>query len=253
MHKPFDTGSGPLRTCCAWALAVLTLTPGPASAIEAVCEARSGAQLTPVIELYTSEGCSSCPPADRWLSGLKGQPVVAQAFHVAYWDYIGWKDRFAQPQFTDRQRAIAVASGQRNIYTPQLVRNGRDWRDWRAQGRTLDAGLPARASIVLRRLPGSAGFEASVAPVAAQQGWTAYVSVTEDGHASRVLAGENAGETLKHDFVVRQFTSLGRHQGTQTLRFAAIAAAPEYPRRINLVVTDPVSGEPLQALSMACS
>ena len=72
------------------------------------CQASSGTTLTPVIELYTSEGCSSCPPADQWLSGLKGQPVVAQAFHVAYWDTIGWKDRFAQATFSARQKDIAA-------------------------------------------------------------------------------------------------------------------------------------------------
>ena len=69
---------------CALPLAVLAANP--------VCEARSGANLTPVIELYTSEGCSSCPPSDQWLSSLKGQAVVAEAFHVAYWDYIIFKE-----------------------------------------------------------------------------------------------------------------------------------------------------------------
>jgi hypothetical protein len=244
----------PFPQATASALALLVLGSSPGHAADPQCEARSGAQRTPVVELYTSEGCSSCPPADRWLSTLKGQPVVAQAFHVAYWDYIGWKDRFAQPQFTDRQRAIAASNGLRNIYTPQLVRNGRDWRPGgAAPARVLDEKAPAQAHIVMRRLPGAAGFEATIQPVAASQAWTAHLSVTEDGHASRVLAGENAGETLRHDFVVRQFTPLGRHQGAQTLRFAAVASAPEHLRRINLIVTDPVSGEPLQALSMTCS
>jgi hypothetical protein len=111
------------------------------------CAAQSGATQAPVIELYTSEGCSSCPPADKWLSSLKtpgagpgsdkGGAVtgavngaVVQAFHVGYWDYIGWVDRFASPAHTTRQRQIAALGGQSTIYTPQAVLNGRDWRNW---------------------------------------------------------------------------------------------------------------------------
>src|SRR5215208_1074952 len=100
---------------------------GSAPASSAACKAESAASLTPVIELYTSEGCSSCPPADRWLSTLKpsvaaGRAVV-QAFHVGYWDYIGWVDRFASPVYTERQRRIASLNHRSGIYTPQLVRN----------------------------------------------------------------------------------------------------------------------------------
>ena len=103
-----------------------------------------------MIELYTSEGCSSCPPADRWLSSLKGTAAeggaVVQAFHVSYWDYIGWIDRFASPAYTVRQREVAAWNGKSGIYTPQLVRNGQDWRDY---SRALDGAQPARARITL--------------------------------------------------------------------------------------------------------
>lgn len=99
-------------------LPVATLAANPS------CETRSGERLTPVVELYTSEGCSSCPPADQWLSTLKGKSVVAQAFHVGYWDYIGWVDRFAKPQHTERQRQLAVANGLRSIYTPKWCAMG---------------------------------------------------------------------------------------------------------------------------------
>ena len=82
-----------------------------------------------VVELYTSEGCSSCPPADRWLSTLKAPVaqgrVVVQAFHVGYWDYIGWKDRFASKEGTERQRLYARALKQRYVYTPEMVVDGR--------------------------------------------------------------------------------------------------------------------------------
>jgi hypothetical protein len=108
------------------------------------CSATSGPTITPVLELYTSEGCSSCPPADQWISTLKGKNLVVQAFHVGYWDYIGWVDRFASPAHTNRQREIAARNNQRSIYTPQAVLNGQDWRNWGGQPAPKET---ARASI----------------------------------------------------------------------------------------------------------
>ncbi|MEO8119148.1 MAG: DUF1223 domain-containing protein [Rhodoferax sp.] len=230
-------------------LALLAL-PLAALGASPACEVRSGERLTPVIELYTSEGCSSCPPADQWLSTLKGKPVVAQAFHVGYWDYIGWVDRFATPANSSRQREMAATNGLRGIYTPQLVRNGRDWRDY---ARALDGNAPARATISLQRTDANDSFEARVSPASGVGSWSAYWTVTEHGHSSRVKAGENAGATLQHDFVVRQYTPVGRYQGSQTLRFVAIAAQAGHPRQINLVVSDPKTAEPLQAVSLQCS
>ncbi len=234
----------------AFSLPTLLILPIAVLAASPVCEIRSGERLTPVIELYTSEGCSSCPPADQWLSTLKGKPVVAQAFHVGYWDYIGWVDRFATPANTSRQREISAMNGLRGVYTPQLVRNGRDWRDY---AHAVETSAPARASIILQRTVGADSFEARVTPASGADGWSAYWTVTEHGHSSRVKAGENAGETLLHDFVVRQYTPVGRYQGTQTLQFAAVAAQAAHPRQINLVVSDPKTGEPLQAVSLQCS
>ena len=98
-------------------------------------------------------------------------------------------------------------------------------------------------------------FEARVSPLPALQtaaSWSAYWTITEHGHNSKVQAGENAGEFLKHDFVVRQYTPVGRYRGAQMLPFTAIAAQSQHPRQINLVVTDTLTGKPLQALSLAC-
>ena len=108
------------------AVAVASAASLAAGASQNSCGAESGAWVTPVVELYTSEGCSSCPPADRWYSSLKTQhgvesQAVIQAFHVGYWDYIGWVDRFASPAYTARQRQIAQWNNQRSIYTPQFV------------------------------------------------------------------------------------------------------------------------------------
>ncbi len=234
------------------AAVVAAALPFGANAGVSNCEIASGDRLMPVIELYTSEGCSSCPPADQWLSGLKGKPVVAQAFHVAYWDYIGWADRFAMPSFAARQKEVAQVNGLRGISTPQVVRNGRDWPQWRSALHNDDFNKPARAAIVLRGQGGSNAFVAHVAPTDANGKWTAYWTVTEHQHASRVKAGENAGETLQHDFVVTQYTPAGRYQGAHALRFHAVAAHADHPRQVNLVVSDAQTGEPLQALSLQC-
>jgi hypothetical protein len=226
---------------------------GRAQAGAAVCKAESAATRVPVIELYTSEGCSSCPPADRWLSSLKG-PVasgrgVVQAFHVGYWDYIGWVDRFASPAHTDRQRQIARRNGRSGTYTPQLVRDGQDWRDYsRALGGT---GEPAGARITMNKEDGDA-FRALVTPAADMGSWAAYWTVTEHGHSSKVNAGENKGEFLQHDFVVRQYVPAGEYRGEARITLRAVAAQQMHPRQVNLVVFDPASGRTLQALSLAC-
>lgn len=224
-----------------------------AAAVAGTCEARSAPTLTPVIELYTSEGCSSCPPADRWLSGLKPAAtegrVVAQAFHVGYWDYIGWVDRFATPAHTARQRQLAAANGLRSIYTPQLVRNGRDWRDY--AGALSQKPEPARADIRLQKVQADV-FEATVLPMDATGSWSAYWTVTEHGHSSKVKAGENSGEFLRHDFVVRQYVPAGQYRGEQRLQLHALAEGKAHPRQVNLVVFEPKSGKPLQALSLSC-
>lgn len=221
------------------------------------CAASSGPHITPVLELYTSEGCSSCPPADTWASTFKEKNVVVQAFHVGYWDYIGWVDRFAAPAYTSRQREVAASNRLRNIYTPQVVVNGRDWPQWgNAQTHILGARDPARAHITLQRVADDQ-FEATVTATAGNAPtWAAYWTVTEHGHNSKVKAGENAGEFLKHDFVVRQYTQAGEYKASsaapQKLAFRSVAATPGHKRQINLVVFEPQSGKTLQALSLSC-
>lgn len=244
-------------------IAACALLAGAASTFSAQnqCSATSGASVTPVIELYTSEGCSSCPPADKWASSLKGKDVVVQAFHVGYWDYIGWVDRFAAPAYTQRQRAVAARNNLRSIYTPQAVLNGKDlpqWNNWPHRLGQTKPSDPAQARITLQQL-GPDQFEATVTTLPAGP-WSAYWTVTEHGHNSKVQAGENAGEFLKHDFVVRQYTPAGDYKGAQSsadaaaqkLSFRSIAATPGHARQINLVVFEPKTGSTLQALSLHC-
>ncbi len=222
------------------------------------CMATSGPSITPVVELYTSEGCSSCPPADKWASSLKDKGVVVQAFHVGYWDYIGWVDRFAAPAYTNRQRELAIRNKQRSVYTPQAVLDGKDLSGWSNWGNQPASREPARTNITVQQL-GADQFEASVSSIPALQtasSWSAYWTITEHGHNSRVQTGENAGEFLKHDFVVRQYTPVGEYKTSdapQKLTFRSIAATPGHARQVNLVVFDTKTGNTLQALSLQCA
>jgi hypothetical protein len=236
------------------ALALLLAACSAAQAQQPACRVASPATRTPVIELYTSEGCSSCPPADRWLSGLKDAAaqgrVVAQAFHVGYWDSQGWVDRFASPAHTTRQREVAANNHDFSIYTPQLVRDGRDWRDY--EHVLSQKPEPATVAIELARM-GADSVEAQVKPQSTGTSWAAYWTVTEHGFASKVTAGENAGESLKHDFVVRQYVPAGTYQGAQVLKLRPVPATPGHAQQVNLVVTEVKGGKPLQALSLTCS
>jgi len=208
-----------------------------------------------VVELYTSEGCSSCPPADRWLSTLKGQPgVLALAFHVNYWDRLGWPDRFASAEATARQHELAQRAGSRNVYTPQVIANGRDWRFW-PKLPTADAAAAAATpvSLTLSRDGDKVSAQVSAAPGAPAQ-LAGYWAVLEDQHESHVRAGENAGETLRHDHVVRLYKPVAAWQatagGASQLNVSAGVAA--HPRRVVFVVTDAATQRPLQALALAC-
>lgn len=130
------------------------------------CSAVSGPQTNVLVELYTSEGCSSCPPADQWLTRLKTQgnqfgSIVPMALHVDYWDYIGWKDNFANPAFAKRQRDMAASGHARGVYTPQIVINGQDTRSWLSDARFKNEiasinRMPAKAEIRLSVTPPSA-------------------------------------------------------------------------------------------------
>jgi hypothetical protein len=234
------------------------------------CKAASSVNITPVVELYTSEGCSSCPPAEKWLNSLKAKtvsnsstnPAVIQAFHVNYWDYIGWPDRFATAAHTNRQRQISAWNKQNGIYTPQMVLNGGDWRGWGGIG-PLSSVVPASKAIASSSISlnqtGADQFEAIVSPVSGTNSpsgaWSAYWTITEHGHVTKVKAGENSGETLLHDFVVRQYTPVGEYSATspQKLSLRGVAATAGHERQVNLVVFDPKTGKTIQAVSANCS
>jgi hypothetical protein len=222
-----------------------------ASPASQACQA-AGSPLAPaVIELYTSEGCDSCPPADRWLSGLRGRTdVIPLAFHVDYWDRLGWKDRFASPAYTARQQDVQRRNGSRVSYTPQVVVNGSDWRGWST--RPLPA--PAAAGADLRLIRIGRRVEATVTPRPGSAPLAGYWAVVEDDHVTAVKAGENRGATLRHDHVVRAYLPVAGAPGDATRTHAFEPPVPEdnRPRRVVFVVTDERSGRPVQAAALGC-
>jgi hypothetical protein len=228
--------------------ATAVFTAALPAAAQVQCSARSAATPPAVVELYTSEGCSSCPPADRWASGLKGRDkdVLVLAFHVNYWDRLGWPDRFASAATTERQHRIQRAVGAPYVYTPQVVANGRDLRAWSSA--TL-ARLPASPVGVALEREGASVRARIDAPAGTALG--GFWAVLEDGHVSRVNKGENAGETLKHDHVVTLYQPVAAWQGAQAFTLA-LPAATAPTRRVAFVVTDAQGIKPVQALALGC-
>ena len=193
----------------------LLLSPVLGAAAPA-CTATSGATVPAVVELYTSEGCDSCPPADRWLGSLKAAAargaVLPLAFHIDYWDYLGWKDPFADPAFGARHREMASAGGAKVVYTPQVLYDGREFQAWRrtpAQKLALDGAKAARAEMKIAAFVSSDNKRQLNVTVSGRtlqnaRGRDAYVAIYENDLASDVKAGENRGVVLHHDFVVRR-------------------------------------------------
>ncbi len=195
-------------------LLILALAATGASPAQAddVCSATSGAHIKPLVELYTSEGCSSCPPADRWLSTqTERKDINLLAFHVDYWDTMGWKDRFASPAYSQRQRERVQAAGADTVYTPQVMVGSDVRTSWQSSSR-FDSALAASsgqpgASINLSVSAQPSGLEVTLgANLTRQQTSSAEIWLAQyvDDQTSQIDAGENRGSVLHHDRVVRK-------------------------------------------------
>jgi hypothetical protein len=208
---------------CQSALAALLIAAAPLA-----LAAPAGTVMRPaVVELFTSEGCSSCPPAESYVGELAQRPdVLALTFHVDYWDELGWRDRFASPAATQRQRAYAAALHLSTVYTPQAVIDGtREFvgSDRSRIGTALDAarggftvGLALQQGELRVDLPAQPGARpADVLLVAYQRS-----AVTPVGR------GENAGRTIRETNVVRELRSLGRWSGQPGQLRTATATLP---------------------------
>ncbi|HYJ91310.1 MAG TPA: DUF1223 domain-containing protein [Pyrinomonadaceae bacterium] len=170
-----------------------------------------------LVELFTSEGCSSCPPADRNLKFLaEQQPVnsaqiIPLAFHVDYWDHLGWKDQFSSALFTRRQEVYVQRFGLDSSYTPEMVIDGDAEFIGNDTGRAVKVIAKAAASqkgSISASLDGDS-ISVSIDGLPKHNAATVFLAVTEDDITSSVKSGENAGETFHHSSIVRSLTSLG--------------------------------------------
>lgn len=232
-------------------------------AVAAECSAKSGATRVSLLELYTSEGCSSCPPADKWLSNLKpdAQAFIPLAFHVDYWNDIGWVDRFSKAEYSERQRRSAKFSGAHFIYTPQFVINGHDFKGINESRLNLaiaaNRKLSPRANLSLETITQTGG-ETSLKAKAQAVHFTdiknvdIFVVIYENQLSSKVNSGENTGRLLKHDYVVRHLFGAYPLSSNNEF-FKNISLKPEWKVRdagAVIFAQDSQNGEILQSLQL---
>jgi hypothetical protein len=205
---------------------------GALASLAAPSRMASAESVRSVVELFTSQGCSSCPPADRILGQLAKDPnVLAISFPVDYWDYIGWKDTLATPTYTARQKAYASTSGKRQVYTPQVIVNGLTdavgsdlaaiERAERETAKTRGV-LSVPLSVVERdgKIDVSVGAAGGAAPTAG-----VYLLALARSRTVTVQRGENAGATLTYSNVVRAMTKIGDWDGAPVTLQADVSQA----------------------------
>jgi hypothetical protein len=192
----------------------------------------SGPTRVALVELYTSEGCSSCPPAERWLADLARKPglwtqFVPVAFHVNYWDHLGWRDVLASKEFTEREYAYADAWHANNVYTPCVVRSGREW-SWQNHASLAEASIPA-GHLVVTQLD-SGGCQVAYTPPTDNQrdDLAVTVALLGSGIISKVKAGENAGRELRHEFVALQLATSAMTRAVDG-SYSSVVALPRMP------------------------
>jgi hypothetical protein len=246
---------------------IALLAQAPAANAEP-CRKDSPPHKVALVELYTSEGCSSCPPADRWLSALVSKPgddaLVALVLHVDYWDYLGWRDRFASPVFTQRQNTLTKLGRSQFAYTPEVFLGMQEFRGWHKPADVDSAirainKLPAQADITLSLQAGAGARERVVHAIFRLRPGTAapqaqgFIAIYEDMLSTAVERGENRGATLRHERVVRQWLGpLPLQRGAADV-LRTIAIPPEWQADhlgVAAFVEDPSAGVVLQASSL---
>ena len=185
-----------------------------------------------VVELYTSQGCASCPPADEFLAELAAhEEVIALALHVDYWDYIGWEDSFAHAAFTERQKSYARAAKSRMIYTPQMIVGGVD----RVEGHTPDAvvkaigkhlALERPVQLTLERRGDQVVIRAVAEPPLTASAQVQLVRYTPEA-VVEIERGENAGKTVTYHNIVTEWTTIAEWPGVAPLELMAPAPGAE--------------------------
>ncbi|WP_244623320.1 DUF1223 domain-containing protein [Shewanella salipaludis] len=218
-----------------------------------------------VIELFTSQGCSSCPPAEAWLNAFGAEPDLWRhyfplAFHVTYWDYLGWQDPFGNRAFSRRQYEHLERLHSRQVYTPQFVIDGREWRGWFGGDRALPRARGEKVGRLRLSIDGDelrASFTPTpTATLDSTHGpeYSLQLALVGSGFITRVERGENSHKRLQQDFIVLSYTRLAPaaggnrfHARLQPELFAIpkIAAAG----RLAWVAWIEADGRPLQAVA----
>jgi hypothetical protein len=220
---------------------------------------RSGPNQVALVELFTSQGCSSCPPADRWLSSLKDHPglwrdFVPLGFHVDYWDYIGWRDPFADERFSNRQREYDREGGVDVVYTPGVMLNGEEWRDWQrgvspqsAAGTESDPGT----SVLIFEDFGDEWHLRFEPAGQAPRKPEINVALLGFDAVTEVAAGENRGRDLHNDFIVLEWRTLRMTQTDEAwvAKLEALTTDSHTSRRaVAAWVSEGSRQKPLQAV-----
>ena len=207
--------------------AVVAMIAGPSFAHAEPRTFSSAETPATLLELYSSEGCSSCPPAEDWIGQLKTNPglwttIVPVVFHVDYWDGLGWPDRFASREFTARQRRYAATWQTNSVYTPGFVAAGREWKGFFQRG-NLPAPSTEKVGKLSVTLPDPTRAEITfVSDQPAPKTLQAWVALLGGDLATDVQRGENRGRKLRHDFVALHLQStpltFADHRWTATLK-----------------------------------
>lgn len=216
----------------------------------------SGENKVSVIELYSSEGCSSCPPADKWMAKLKNhsdlwKKFIPINFHVDYWNYLGWNDRFSHKKFTNRQHRYASEWNVKTVYTPAFVLDGANWksRDFsKIKNQTV-------GNLKVEVLEEDQTYKLIFKPTKnIASGYVGHAALLGSGLSTTVKNGENAGETLKHEFVVLGLNKVNLNSSKGA--FDAIIKKPSSTakgvKNYKLVfwVSNTQSQKPIQALAL---
>ena len=228
-------------------LFVLLLAAFSAQAAEVVFESK--ALRTHLIELYTSEGCSSCLTAEAWMTSLKTearlwQDFVPVAFHVDYWDHLGWRDPFATKRWTERQTDYSLLWKSESVYTPAFALDGKEWHQGALDAATEPAG-------VLKVTVNGDRLSATFKPVSGgARRYALHVAELGFSMTADVTAGENNGRKLSHDFVVLGLTTETMKGGTKELKLVAPSLKSNVDPRTALAVWVTEAGklQPLQAV-----
>jgi hypothetical protein len=230
------------RLVCRVAIARLVLSIGCGLPLTSAAQCVIEQATAPLLELYTSEGCSSCPPADTWLSRWDPERAIPVAFHVDYWDSLGWPDRFGSEQNSARQSRLA-RSAKAGVYTPGFFINGAEWRGF------FRAQMPDTSTLSLAPETQRLGVKAEIVSnrlTLSSESSGLWFAITESNLKSKVARGENAGRNLQHDHVVRHWAELPAKHMLQLDKDLSL-------QRAHLVIWRERDGRPSAAARVALS